>query len=492
MSLIENVKETAQGVAQAAMKKAIEMAPDGWVPGGRPDPLIRQQHGHVGTPTSRLDGSVKVRGAAPFAAEFALDDMVYAAVAFGTIAKGRIATLDTGAAEASSGVVLVMTYRNAPRMQPMPVFMSGPKANGGDDLPIMQDDRIHWNGQPIALVLAGTQEQADHAASLIHATYAEEPAVTSFAIAKAAGTEPGIFAGEPLSVVIGDADTALAVAPHKVAATYRTPRHNHNPIEPHAATVVWDGETLRVHDATQAVAHTAWSLGHVFGLDDGAVRVTSPFVGGGFGSKTLWHHHVLAAAASKLAARPVRIALSREGVYRMVGGRSLTEQYVAIGAEGDGRFTAIVHTGTTAMTRHNSLPEPFNRRNAQLLCRRYVQAGGRGRASRHARQYLHARAGRGSRHLRARIGDRRAGGRDGHRSHRAAAAQRAGTGSDDRYAVLVTPYRRGVSCRCRAVSAGASARQPARGGKESGWWGWAARRRPIPIIGCPAGRHGSP
>jgi xanthine dehydrogenase YagR molybdenum-binding subunit len=97
----------------------------------------------------------------------------------------------------------------------------------------------------------------------------------------------------------------------------------------------------------------------VFDLDESQVHVTSPYVGGGFGSKTFWQHHVLAAAAAKMAGRPVRMTLSREGVYRLVGGRSLTEQRVAIGASADGRFEAVVHTGTSAMTPHNALPEAF-------------------------------------------------------------------------------------------------------------------------------------
>ncbi len=308
---------------------------------------------------SRIDGPLKVQGKARFAAEFPLDGMVYAALAFSAVPRGRIATLDTGEAEAAPGVVLVMTYRNAPRMQPMPLFLTGEKAAGGDDLPVMQDDSIHWNGQPIAVVLAETQEQADHARSLVHATYRTEPAITALDAARAKGTEPGVFMGQPLRLQIGDAQAALAAASVKVDAVYRTPRHNHNAIEPHAATLAWTGDELMVHDASQAVTHTAWSLARVFGLDEKQVHVTSPYVGGGFGSKTLWQHQVLGAAAARLAGRPVRIALSREGVYRMIGGRTVTEQRVAIGAESDGRFDAIIHTGTVAMTRHNALPEPF-------------------------------------------------------------------------------------------------------------------------------------
>ena len=358
MSVVDTVAAAVKSAAQGVAKKAIEFAPDGWMPGGTPDPLIRAKHGLIGTAVSRIDGPLKVKGAARFAAEFPLDGMVYAAVAHSTIARGRIATLDTAAAEAAPGVVLVMTYLNAPRLAPPPGFGSAPKAASGDDLPVLQDDGIHWNGQPIAVVLGETQEAADHAATLIGVTYDLLPARTVFAEARTE-TKPGTFQGEPLLVSIGDAEAALAVAPFKVDATYTTPRHNHNPIELHAATVAWDGDKLIVHDASQAVVHTAWTLGQIFGIDEKQVHVTSPYVGGGFGSKTLWQHQTLAAAAAKLAQRPVRIMLSREGVYRGVGGRTLTEQRVAIGAQADGSFDAIIHTGVVAVTGHNNVPEPF-------------------------------------------------------------------------------------------------------------------------------------
>jgi xanthine dehydrogenase YagR molybdenum-binding subunit len=338
----------------------VELASESWLsPGGVPDPLMRRKHGLIGAPVSRIDGPLKVQGKATFAAEFPIDGMVYGALAFSSVAKGRIAMLDTAEAEGAPGVVLVMTYRNAPRMQSMPMILTGAKALGGDNLPILQNDRIYWNGQPIAVVLAHTQEQADYAASLIHATYAPDSAVTDFAKAKAAGVEQGQFFGQPLKLEIGDAEQALASAAVKVDAAYSTPRHNHNAIEPHAATVMWTGDELVVHDASQGVSHSAWSLAQIFGLDEKQVHVTSPYVGGGFGSKTFWQHQVLAAAASKLSGRPVRLALSREGVYRLVGGRTVTEQRFAIGAAADGRFEAIIHTGTVAMTPHNALPEPF-------------------------------------------------------------------------------------------------------------------------------------
>ncbi|MES3152832.1 xanthine dehydrogenase family protein molybdopterin-binding subunit [Sphingomonas faeni] len=359
MSIVDSVKGAAQGLVQGAMAKLVPLAPDSWIPGGVPDPLIAHKHGKIGTPVSRLDGPLKVRGEARFAAEFVFDDMVYAALAYATIPRGRIAAIDTAAAEHAPGVVLVMTHRNAPRMNPPGVFGSSPTAVGPADLPIMQDDRVHWNGQPVAVVLAETQEQADHATSLMRFTYAAEPSTTSLDQAKAAGIEQGLFMGQPLIDEIGDATAAFATAPHTVDNVYRTPRHNHNPIEPHAATIAWIDGGLIVHDASQMVTAQAQTIGEVFDLKADQVRLTSPYVGGGFGCKGLWDHQILGAAAAKLSGRPVRITLSREGVYRVVGGRTLTEQRVALGAQADGGLEALIHTGLSVMTPHNNMPEPF-------------------------------------------------------------------------------------------------------------------------------------
>ena len=323
------------------------------------DPLAARRGGLIGTAVARVDGAVKVKGEARFCAEFAPDGLAYAALAYSTIPRGRIAAIDAGAAEAAPGVILVMSHLNAPRLNAMPMFLSAPKATGGDRLAVFQDDLVHWNGQPVALVLAATQEQADHAMSLLRITYEAAPALTRLADAKAASDELGKFLGQPLQVLVGDADAALAEAPARFAAGYATPRYNHNAIEPHAVTVAWDGDHLRIHDSAQSVVHNAWTMAQVFGIDERQVHVTSPFCGGGFGSKTVWRHYVLAAAAAKLAGRPVRLALSREGVYRVVGGRTLTEQHVALGADADGRFLALAHTGTTVTTPQNDFPEPF-------------------------------------------------------------------------------------------------------------------------------------
>ena len=350
---------TIKNAVQAVVKTAVELAPDSWLPGVKPDPLIRQKHGLIGAPVSRVDGQLKVTGAATFAADAPIEGLVYAAVAFSTIPKGRIRSLDTSAAEKAPGVVLVMTHKNAPKMKPTPLFGSKPKAAGPSNLPIMQDNCIHWNGEAIAVVLAETQEEADYAKSLIRATYDVDQAITAFEEAKKDAHAPQSILGEPPAIEKGDAEAALAAAPHKVDITYGTPRHHHNAIELHAATVFWKDGELFLHDATQTLVQSAWTLAQAFGIKEEQVHVSSPFVGGGFGGKTLWHHEVLAAAASKLTGRPVRLVLSREGVYRTVGGRTTTEQRVAIGANADGSFEALIHTGIAAMTAHNDCPEQF-------------------------------------------------------------------------------------------------------------------------------------
>jgi xanthine dehydrogenase YagR molybdenum-binding subunit len=346
-----------QDAAHQVTQTAAGLAPETWL-AGTPDPLMRR-HGLIGAPVSRVDGPVKVQGKARFAAEVAMDGLTYAALAYSAIARGRIARIGTAAAEAAPGVVLVMTYKNAPRMNPPALFLTSPSAAGPSSLPIMQDASIHWNGEAVAVVLAETQEQADHAAALIEVAYQAELAVTSFEAAKGRSHPPGSILGEPAELKIGDAEAALAGAAVVVDRTYRTPRQNHNAIELHAATVAWDGDQLTIHDASQLVNGTASTIAGVFGLKDEQVRVISPYVGGGFGGKCLWDHQILAAAASKLAGRPVRIMLSREGVFRIVGGRTTTEQRVALGARADGSLAALIHTGVAATTSHNDFPEQF-------------------------------------------------------------------------------------------------------------------------------------
>ncbi len=308
----------------------------------------------VGKPIARVDGALKVTGGAAFAAEVPMENISYAALRYSSIAKGRIRSIDASAARTAPGVIHVMTHENAPRMKAPSLL---PKGAGSSTLPVMQNAEIHWNGQPIAIVAADTQEQAEYAASLIRVSYIEERADVTLDVNRA--KLPKNVLGEPARIAIEDAEAALAAAPVRVDQTYRTPRYHHGAIELHAVTVCWHGNELTVHDASQMIHPTQLTFAQVFDLPVECVHVLSPFVGGGFGGKSVWNHHILAAAISREIARPVRMVVSREGVFREVGGRTTTEQRVALGAKADGTLTALIHTGVAGMTSHNDCPEQF-------------------------------------------------------------------------------------------------------------------------------------
>lgn len=348
-----------QNAVVESVKTVLGWVPAQWLPGGTPDPLI-QRRAAIGRQASRLDGPEKVRGEARFAAEVAMDRLCYASLVHSTVTRGRIARLDTAAAEAAPGVILVMTHRNMPRIGSLALIsVTDLTAVGNSSLPIMQDPEVRYNGQVVAVVVAETQEQADHAAALVEIDYAVDTAKTRFEDAKSDARTPPSILIERNHVSIGNAEQELERASHRVDNIYRTPGHNHNALELHAVTVAWQGGALMVHDATQMIAPSANALAKLFGLSKGQVRVFSPFVGGGFGGKGLWDHQVVAVAAAKLVDRPVRLMLSRDSVYRMIGGRSPTEQRVAIGADAEGRFTALVHTGYSIMPPYGACPEQY-------------------------------------------------------------------------------------------------------------------------------------
>ncbi|MDB5447698.1 MAG: Aerobic-type carbon monoxide dehydrogenase, large subunit CoxL/CutL-like protein, partial [Phenylobacterium sp.] len=320
-----------------------------------------QRWGAVGEPVSRVDGPLKAAGAARFAAEVRLDGLAYAAIVPAAIAKGRIVALDTTRAETAGGVIAVMTHRNAPRLQTPPQIIVDPEGASFSDAPVMQDDRVRWNGEAVAVVVAETQDAAEHAASLVRVSYAAEPARLVFEALLPSAHRPKTILGQPAEVKVGgDAEPALRAAAVSVDETYRTPIYHHNAIEPHAVTAVWDAaDRITLHDSTQMLAQTAASLARTFELPTEKVRVLSPFVGGGFGGKGFWSHTVLAVAAAKMAGRPVRLALSREGVFRLIGGRALSQQRVALGAKADGTLAALIHTGTTGVVTGTNFPEQF-------------------------------------------------------------------------------------------------------------------------------------
>lgn len=300
----------------------------------------------IGQPISRVDGWQKVTGAARYAAEFELPGHAHGSIVRSTIAHGRIASLDVAAAVRAPGVLVVLSHLNAPKL-PYREHRAGVDPDHGERLHVLQDDRVLFQGQPIALVVAETLEQAKHAATLVEVTYDKESAATDFYnVRPMTPTEQTTDQGaqRPPEEGRGDPDGALEAAGVKVDNTYVIPRDNHNPIEMHATIAAWDGERLTLWDKSQWVSNVADEIAAVFGMEPGHVRVISPFVGGAFGSALrTWPHVTLAALGARAAGRPVKIMLSRREMFYGTGFRPHTSQRVALGAAGDGRLSALVH-----------------------------------------------------------------------------------------------------------------------------------------------------
>jgi xanthine dehydrogenase YagR molybdenum-binding subunit len=302
----------------------------------------------IGQPVSRVDGRQKVTGAAAYAAEFDQPGQAHGAIVRSTVANGRIASIDSAAAERAPGVVGVLTHRNAPRLA-YREHKGAVDPEVGERLHVLQDDRVNHQGQPIALVVAETLEQANHAATLVRVTYASETGTTDIErVEPILPTQQKTDQGEtrPPETRRGDPEGALASAEVKVDYTYLIPRENHNPIEMHATIAAWDGDHLTLWDKTQWVHNVADEIAAVFGIAAENVRVISPFVGGAFGSGLrTWPHVTLTALGARVVRRPVKVMLSRREMYYAVGYRPHTVQRVALGASRDGRLAAIVHEG---------------------------------------------------------------------------------------------------------------------------------------------------
>ncbi|NGO42058.1 xanthine dehydrogenase family protein molybdopterin-binding subunit [Streptomyces ureilyticus] len=313
----------------------------------------------IGQPLDRVDGGVKTTGAAKFAAEHFYPGLTHAVLVHATISRGRITALHTDEASAVPGVVAVLTHLNAPPLKPAPkpgafnltVMFSGTSVN------YLQSDEVHWEGQPIAVVVAETSAAAREAAALVRAEYTVTKSVVDFEGSEQDARPQPNNPLLPRGAKKGDAEAALKAAPVSLDLRYTTPPQNHNALELHATTANWDGDRLTVYDATQAIDWFRTHLALRFGVPRTNVRVLAPFVGGAFGGKSaIWPGTILAVMAARATDRPVRLVLSRESVYRTVGGRTPSIQRVALGADRDGRLTSLIHT---SITRTGPIGGPF-------------------------------------------------------------------------------------------------------------------------------------
>jgi xanthine dehydrogenase YagR molybdenum-binding subunit len=313
----------------------------------------------IGQPISRVDGPAKVAGQATYAAEFNLRNLAHAALVHSTVPNGRITRIDTAAARQAPGVIAIISHENADRLPYRPLEQRpvvDPKA--GERLHVFQDTNVLFVGQPVAVVVAETREQARCAASLVEAGYQSDAAVTTLDPARAQPpTQSSAKAGRAGSAR-GDAEAAWSAASVKIDMRCSHEREHHNAMEPHATIAEWEGDRLTLYDKSQWVDNVRTEIAHVFGIAEETIRVVSPYVGGAFGSALrTWPHVTIAALAARHVRRPVSLELSRRELYVSVGYRPRTEQQMKLGATRDGRLTAIIQDAVAPTSMYEEYAE---------------------------------------------------------------------------------------------------------------------------------------
>jgi xanthine dehydrogenase YagR molybdenum-binding subunit len=293
---------------------------------------------------SRVDGVAKVTGKAKYAAEFRAPNLAYGFVVTGSIAKGSIKSIDTREAEKAAGVVRVFTHLNTPKFGPKPPVEEAPprgtQPEEDKSFRALQSDRILFNAQPVALVVAETYEQARFAARLVKVAYNAEKHVTDTEAVRGAARIPPRVP----DVRRGNPEEAMRNAAVKVEAEYRIPIEHHNPMEPHAAVAVWQGDKLTIFDKTQNVYGVREHLAASFGIAPENVNVVSPFVGGAFGASLRPNYYpALTAMAARELKRPVKLVYTRTQMFTGHGYRPYTIQKIALGADSSGKLSSMIH-----------------------------------------------------------------------------------------------------------------------------------------------------
>src|SRR5882724_8692119 len=290
--------------------------------------------GVVGKPLNRVDGRLKVTGGARYAYEMQ-QGTLYGFVGEASIGKGKIKSIDTRAAEKASGVVLVLTHRNAPAQG---------TGNHREAHPVLTGPEVTRYGQPVAFVVAQSFEQARAAAYLVDVKY--DPSRGKYALRanldQARVSHPKDAPAADSAV--GDFAAAFASAPVQLDVTYTTPLQSHAMMEPHATLAMWDGDKLILYTANQMLNQGQQAIATTLKMPVENVRLISPFIGGGFGGK-LWVNAdaILAAIASRQLKRPVKTALTRQQIFHVTTHRSDTIQRLRLGTDREGHILAIGH-----------------------------------------------------------------------------------------------------------------------------------------------------
>ena len=298
----------------------------------------------VGKPQDRIDGPQKTTGTAPYAYERhdVAPNQAYGFVLGAGIGKGRVRAMDTDAARRAPGVLAVVTTLDMPQL-PKGKYNTAALFGGAE---------VQHYQQGIAVVVAETFEQARDATSMIRVEYDRQPGrfdlVAEAAHAKPASADSGEGSTSPAEDRVGDFEGAFARAPVQLDATYTTPDESHAAMEPHSTVAAWNGDKLTLWTSSQMVAWWRGDAAKTLGIPVENVRLSSPFIGGGFGGKLfLRADAVMAALGARAAGRPVKLALTRPLVANNTTHRPATIQRVRLGAERDGTITAVAHESTS-------------------------------------------------------------------------------------------------------------------------------------------------
>ncbi|HET8840881.1 MAG TPA: xanthine dehydrogenase family protein molybdopterin-binding subunit, partial [Ktedonobacteraceae bacterium] len=289
----------------------------------------------IGRALDRIDGPGKVTGTATYAYEHPVADITYLFPVQSTIARGRVISIEVEAALALPGVIAVLSHENAPRLASLE----------DADLAILQSDAVAYYGQFVAAVVAETLEVAREAAELVVVHYEEQPHDVELRADRPDLYKPAkVNPAQETDTRSGDVEAALTEAAFTVDQTYTTPAYHNNPLEPHATLALYEDTGVTLYDANQGAQRIRDDIARIFGLSPERVRVVSPYVGGGFGSKAFTHPHVvLTVMAAQAVRRPVKLALTRQQMFALVGYRTPTIQRVRLGATRTGHLTAISH-----------------------------------------------------------------------------------------------------------------------------------------------------
>ena len=327
--------------------------------------------GSIGKSVSRLDGYEKTMGRARYTGEIFLPNMAYAALVGATISSGAISAIDRSAAVDADGVIAILTHDNLAPIPGEPHLLPslvGAPAPGQSFFPL-QNDEIHYYGQPIAIVVADSDERAQHAASLVEVSYDPAPSITTIDQGRELAYEPEMLFGGlmPAKGGRGDVDAALARADVVLDGTFHTAANHHNALEAPTTTAAWDEDRLTLYDATMGVRATQLTVAHLLGVSLSKIRVVSNFVGGSFGSKAMiWPHVTLAALGARAVGRPVRLALTRPQAFTATGQREEQEHHLTLGANRTGRLTAIRHEKLSLTSPFDDWAEPATGVSSQL------------------------------------------------------------------------------------------------------------------------------